>query len=163
MKTRVFVVGAITASAGIGLLMWGLAKPAATTGIGGRGPEVYAVLKRDGTGWPADQVNRIASEYGGRVATGAQISESRDLGAEWCVPTWVADDAGGNYTAVWPIPAQEVPAGCAAGTVPNAVNYAKPSNAIAGVAVYGVKPARAKSEHRILPFNATMGKWLQSS
>lgn len=169
MKTSVFVVGAVTAVVGAGVLVWTFKRRGGNVTHNGlrNEKEVYAVFKADGSGWPADQVNRVAAEYDGKVATGEQLIKAKNAGAEWCVPTWVEEESdtafttGANYVAAWPISSEQVPKNCNELSSPNMVNVVKSVAGTAGVAVYGIKPLTAKPGHKILPFNTTTGDWFQ--
>ena len=93
----------------------------------------------------------VCAQYGGKVATTAQLEEAQRAGADWCFSGWVADGDG-----KWPITTNPIP-GCGwmginAWTWQDGAGIPK-----AGVNCYGPKPRPTDVATGVIkPFNGDM-------
>jgi len=110
--------------------------------------QVYAV--GPGYQYTKDQAQGVCAQYGGVVASTAQLADAYAHGADWCFSAWVTDGGG-----KWPITTSVV-GGCGGRT---GVIEWTPDNQQAGVTCYGPKPGiddPASQNGTIKPFNQQM-------
>jgi hypothetical protein len=180
-----FISGSLATVVGIALVVWGIRKRREEIrdldlGVSAQKPEVFAVFNqkkkggKEETGWPSDQVNVVAAEFDGHVATAEQLIRAKDAGAEWHRPTWVSTVGGSDemYLAAWPVSSLSLSLSRTktdeedvSSSNPDRVNYTtSPKDGLAGVAVYGLKPPKESLRKRgydILPFNVVTHTWSQ--
>ena len=89
-----------------------------------------------------------ATHHDAVVATKAQVVAALDADADWCSTGWVSDENAAYYPIT-----TSIMAGCG-GATPGLKKYT-PTNGLAGVNCYGVKPDQGTEG--IMKFNAT--KW----
>ena len=109
-------------------------------------PEVYWV----GPGYQFTQAQAPSTcqQYGGRVATSAEVLQAQSGGADWCATGWVSDSNIPQYPIT-----TSIQGGCGNGS-PGIKQYL-PGN-VAGVNCYGPKPSKTNVQGKILPFNASV-------
>ena len=96
----------------------------------------------------------VCSQYGGKVATTAQLEEAQKAGADWCFAGWVAD--GSDMAQKWPITTNPIP-GCGWMGI-NTHNW-KDANGVpkAGVNCHGPKPGPTDAPSGVIkPFNGDL-------
>lgn len=91
---------------------------------------------------PQDQANNTCIALNAVVASSAQVQDAYNYGADWCATGWVSDNS-----AIYPI--QTPRPGCGNDS-PGVMSYI-PSNRLAGVNCYGMKPPQGTPN--VLPFN----------
>jgi hypothetical protein len=134
-------------------------------------PEVFAVQPEGGYSTTPNTAEAACQALGATLATTAQLSEARQLGAQWCSAGWTAD----NQNALYPM--QSYISGCGNGAgiqqydyqwlsnqVPNtggnAGNGAR-ATALAGINCFGTKPPQGTPG--LLNFSTVTNKFLAPS
>jgi len=132
--------------------------------------EVYWV--GPGYQYTKSQADQICQQYGGRVATMADLTAAMNTGAQWCSAGWVADDVDAHY------PMQQAISGCGNGTglqtygagwlpqsnssTSNQNGQGDPNTAMAGINCFGPKPDATLVGNTVSAFNQGAGAWYQS-
>ena len=114
--------------------------------------EVYCI--GDSYKYTYAQAATICAQYGGVLASTAELRNSQLAGASWCAAGWVSDDSNAKYPTSSIIPSSIIP-GC--GT--NGINVWTPPNGLACVVCYGIKPRAGTANIR--PFNDIENRWNQ--
>jgi len=109
--------------------------------------EVFYVAGQVGNPYTIIRSNAdaICANYGGRLATLAELSNAQLNGADWCATGWVSD----NSNAYYPI-TTSLTSGCGNGSA-GIKNWTPPSG-LAGVNCYAVKPDQG-ADASVYPFN----------
>jgi hypothetical protein len=134
-------------------------------------PEVFAVRPQGSYNATFGQIGAICQSFGAQPATFKQLTEARQLGAEWCSAGWVADSDTQNQNAYYPMQTNVAECGGGAGvnsfgsrwlanatpgTGGAAANGAF-ETALAGVNCFGQKPPAGTPD--VINFNATNNIW----
>ena len=111
--------------------------------------EVFYVAGEVGNAYSISRSNAdaICANYGGVLATLAQLSNAQLNGADWCASGWVLDDSNNAY---YPI-TTSTENGCGNGS--RGIMEFTPASGLAGVNCYAIKPDQG-TDPLVYPFNS---------
>lgn len=107
--------------------------------------EVFGVKINNQYNTPYNKSEEVCKGFNSTLATKEQLEEAFSYGADWCSTGWIKDN---DKEAFYPI-SNTYGQGCGAGST--GIKTFLPSNSLAGVNCYGVKPEKDTKD--VLPFN----------